>query len=82
MLKLTAQLHSFHMLAKYCSKFSKQGFNSTWTKNFQMFKMDLEKAEEPEIKCQHLLDHRKSKRPRKTFTSASLTMLKPQLTTN
>ena len=27
-----------------------------------MFKLDLEKAEEPEIKCQHLLDHRKSKK--------------------
>ena len=25
------------------------GFNSMWTKNFQMFKLDLEKAEEPEI---------------------------------
>ena len=25
------------------------GFNSTWAKNFQMFKLDLEKAEEPEI---------------------------------
>ena len=46
----TAQLHSSHMLAKECSKFSKLGFNSTWTKNFQMFKLDLEKAEEPEIK--------------------------------
>ena len=31
-------------------KFSKRGFNGTWTKNFQMFKLDLEKAEEPEIK--------------------------------
>ena len=30
--------------------------------NSQMFKLDLEKAEEPEINCQHLLDHRKSKR--------------------
>ena len=29
---------------------SKLGFNSTCTKNFQMFKLDLEKAEEPEIK--------------------------------
>ena len=29
---------------------SKQGFNSTWTVNFQMFKLDLEKAEEPKIK--------------------------------
>ena len=27
-----------------------------------MFKLDLEKAEEPEINCQHPLDHRKSKR--------------------
>ena len=26
------------------------GFNSMWTVNFQMFKLDLEKAEEPEIK--------------------------------
>ena len=31
------------------AKFSKPGFNSTWTMNFQMFKLDLEKAEEPEI---------------------------------
>ena len=31
-------------------KFSKQGFHSTWTENFQMFKLDLEKAEEPKIK--------------------------------
>ena len=27
-----------------------------------MFKVVLEKAEEPEINCQHLLDHGKSKR--------------------
>ena len=30
--------------------------------NFQMFQLVSEKAEEPEIKCQHPLDHRKSKR--------------------
>ena len=30
--------------------------------NFQMLKLDLEKADEPEIKLQQLLDHRKSKR--------------------
>ena len=29
--------------------------------NFQMFKLALEKAEEPETNCQHPLDHRKSK---------------------
>ena len=31
-------------------KFSKQGFNSMWTENFQMFKLELEKTEDPEIK--------------------------------
>ena len=25
------------------------GFNSMWTKNLQMFELDLEKVEEPEI---------------------------------
>ena len=46
----TAQLHSFHILAKYCSKFSKPGFQSTWIENSWMLKLDLEKAEKPEIK--------------------------------
>ena len=31
-------------------KFSKPGFNSTCMENFQIFKLDLENAEEPEIK--------------------------------
>ena len=38
-----------------CSKFSKLDFNSTWTVNFQMFKLVLEKAEEPEIKSPTLI---------------------------
>ena len=46
----TAQLHSSHTLIKWCLKFSKPGFNNMWTMNFQMFKLVLEKAEEPEIK--------------------------------
>ena len=46
----TAQVRLSHMLAQWCSKFSKPGFNSIWIVNFQMFKLDLEKAEEPEIK--------------------------------
>ena len=46
----TAQLRSSHMLAKWFSKFSKPGFNTMWTMNFQMFKLDLEKVEEPEIR--------------------------------
>ena len=33
-------------------KILKLGFNSTWRENFQMYKLDLEKAEEPEIKLQ------------------------------
>ena len=49
-IQITIQLHSFHMLARLCSKFFKLGFNSTRTENFQMYKLDLEKVEEPEIK--------------------------------
>jgi len=36
--------------SKVMLKILKQGFNSTWTVNFQMFKLDLEKAEQPETK--------------------------------
>ena len=46
----TAQLHSSNTLTKQCSKFSKSGFNTMGTMNFQMFKLVLEKAKEPEIK--------------------------------
>ena len=31
-------------------KILKARLQQTWTKNFQMYKLDLEKAEEPEIK--------------------------------
>ena len=37
-------------LVRLCSKSFKLGFSSTWTDNFQMYNLDLEKAEEPEIK--------------------------------
>ena len=46
----TTQLHSSHMLVKYCLQFSKLGFSNAWSVNFQMFKLVLEKAEETEIK--------------------------------
>ena len=73
-----AQLHSSHTLAKWCSKFSKPGFNSTWTENFQMFKLDLEKAEEPEIKLPTSIGSlKKQESSRKTSISALLTMPKP-----
>ena len=35
---------------RLCSKSFKLGFISTWTENLRMYKLDLEKAEEPEIK--------------------------------
>ena len=43
------QLHSFHMLARLCSKSFKLSFSSIWIKNFQVYKLDSEKAEEPKI---------------------------------
>ena len=38
------------MLERSCSKSFKLGFKSMQTENFQMYKLGLEKAEEPEIK--------------------------------
>ena len=89
-----AQLHSSHPIAKKfihfqlkdncfivahnSSKFSKRGFNSMWTENFQMFKLDLKKAEEPEIKLLSSVgSQKKQESSRKTPTSALLTMPKP-----
>jgi len=44
----------------------------------EMLKLDLEKAEEPEIKLPTSVGlQKKQKNSRKTSTSASLTMLKP-----
>ena len=46
--------------------------------NFQMFKLDLEKAEVSEIKLASSIgSQKKQENSRKTSTSASLTMLKP-----
>ena len=74
----TTQLHSFHMLARSCSKSSKLVFNSTWTENFQMFKLVLEKAEETVIKLPTSTgSSKKQENYRKTSTSALLTMPKP-----
>ena len=76
-IQTTAQLHLFHMLARSSSKSSKPCSNSMWTKNFQIFKLDLEKAEEPEIKLPTSVgSQKKQENSRKTSTSASLTRLK------
>ena len=70
----TAQLHSSHTLVKWCSKFSKPGFSSTWSVNFQMFKLVLEKTEEPEIKLPTSTESsKKLESSRKTSISALLT---------
>ena len=74
----TIQLCSFHMLAKSCSKSFKMGFNSTWTENSQVFKVDLEKAEEPEFKLLTSIgSSKKQGNSRKTSPFSSLTTLKP-----
>ena len=73
----TTQFYSSHMLAKKCSKFSKPGFSSMWTENFQMFELDLEKAEEPDIKFPTSVGpSKKQGSSRKTSTFVLLTMPK------
>ena len=49
-IQTTTQSHSSHNLGKSGSKLSRPGFNSMRTENFLMFKLDLGKAEEQEIK--------------------------------
>jgi len=54
------------------------GFTSTWTVNFQMFKLVSEKAEKPEIKLPTSAGSwKKQESSRKTSISALLTMPKP-----
>ena len=64
--------------SKVMLKILQPGFNSTWIVNFQMFKMVLEEAEEPEIKLP-TFDGSLIKQDsfRKTPTSALLTAPKP-----
>ena len=78
--------------AKECSNYSPVALKSHTSKvmlkilqtrlqqylNFQMFKLDLEKAEEPEIKLPTSVgSSKKQESSRKTSTSVSLTMLNP-----
>ena len=72
----TAQLHLSHTIVML--KVLKPGFSNMWTMNFQMFKLVLEKAEEPEIKLPTSTGSlKKQKSSRKTSISAVLTMPKP-----
>ena len=59
-------------------KIPKPGFSNTWTMKFQMFKLVLEKAEEPEIKLSTSAgSSKKQESSRKTSISSLLTMSKP-----
>ena len=77
----TIKFCSVHMLARLCSKSLKIGFSNIelkieWIENFQMYKLDFEEAEEPEITLLTSVgSQRKQESSRKT--SASLTTLKP-----
>ena len=72
------QLCSFHMLVKLCSKSFKMDFSGVWTENFQMYKLGLEKAEEPEITLSTSVGSSKEQESsRKTSTFALLTTPKP-----
>ena len=61
------------MLARLCSKSFKLGFSIMWTKNFLMNKLDLQKAEEPEIKLStSVVSQKKQGNAKKTSISVSL----------
>ena len=62
--------------SKVMLKILQPGFNSTWTKSLQIFKLDLEKSEEPEIKLPTSVGS-SIKQESSRETSALLTMPKP-----
>ena len=64
--------------SKVMLKILQPGFNCMWTVNVQMFKLVLDKAEEPDIKLPTSIgSSKKQESPRKKSTSALLTMPKP-----
>ena len=74
----TVQLHSFHMLARWCSKSFKlaSAIREPRTSRYTswIYKLDFEQAEEPEIKLPRFIGlWRKKGNLRRTSTSASLT---------
>ena len=77
-IQTTTQLHSCHMLAKKCSKFSMLGFSSTWTENLQLFKLDLEKGRGTRDQiANNVGSYKKQENSKKMSTSALLTTPKP-----
>ena len=72
------QLRSFHRLARLYLKFFTVAFSSMWTENLRMYKLGLEKAEEPEIKLPAFTgSQKKQESSRKKSTPTLLTMPKP-----
>ena len=72
------QLHSSPMLVRSCLKSCILEFSIMQIKNFQMSKLGLEKAEEPEIKLSTFAGSwKKQESSRITSISALLTMPKP-----
>ena len=64
--------------SKVMLKILQAQLQSMWTMNFQMFKLDLEKSEEPEINLPTSAgSSKKQESSRKTSTSALLTMPNP-----
>ena len=64
--------------SKVMLKILQSGFSNMWTVNFQMFRLLLEKAEEPEIKLPASAGlSKKQESSRKTSISALLKMPKP-----
>ena len=64
--------------SKVMLRILKPGFSNTWTVNFQMFRLALEKTEEPDIKLPTFAGSlKKQGSSRKTSISALLTMPKP-----
>ena len=73
---VTTWLHSSHTLAKVTFKILQARLQQYV--NYQMFKLDLEKVEEPEIKLPISVgSSKKQDNSRKTSSSALLTMPKP-----
>ena len=68
----------FSLASKVMLKILQASFNNMGTMNFQMFKLVLEKAEEPEIKLPTSAgSSKKQESSRKSSTSAFWTMPKP-----
>ena len=63
--------------SRLCSTSFKLGFSNTWTENFQMFKLYLEKAKRPEIKLPSSSGSQKNQGNTEKTSTSSLTMLKP-----